>query len=151
MNGLQTLHFTVLAVWGGVLACEGILEFLMPARTFVERKQVARLHFFIDMLVEGPLLILIATTGTILVIHTKLSFLVEMHLAAGLLVIIGSAACILFVAKRHLQIRYLSNSEDSVTEHALNGEKLNRVIHNLIYAFTPLGVGAFALGIWLIR
>lgn len=66
MNGLQTLHFMVIALWGGVLACEGILEFLMPARTIVERKQVARLHFLIDMLIEGPLLILIAITGTIL-------------------------------------------------------------------------------------
>lgn len=65
MTGAHLAHLVVLVTWGLVVIIEAVLE--LRARTDLQRRQIARLHYWIDLLVEIPLLLAVLATGVILV------------------------------------------------------------------------------------
>lgn len=142
MSTLQALHLLFIAGWAGVLACEGLLEFL-PAGDAGRERQIAVLHFRIDLLLEAPLLVGILVTGMILLDDAEWSLLLAVKVVGALTVIGANAACIVAVVRRHLGVRQAGPAAAQVFA------RQTRVIHRVIYLFTPVGVGVFAAGLIL--
>lgn len=145
MTTLQAFHLVFIALWGGVLACEGLMEFL-PVKTALEGKQIAKLHYRIDLLLEAPLLLAILITGVLLLGDVQWSALLVVKVVAALVLIAANAACIAVVVKRY---RDLAGAGDDRAFAVFASQ--TRRIHRIIFTFTPLGLLVFALGLYLVR
>jgi hypothetical protein len=64
MDGWRLMHFGVLCAWGGVLAVEFLLETLGDDE--LSQAQATRLHFWIDLLVEFPVVLAVLVSGGVL-------------------------------------------------------------------------------------
>jgi len=56
------VHLIMLSMWGGVVATEAVIE-IYPFRTHDLAEATIRLHFWIDLLVELPLVLAVVATG----------------------------------------------------------------------------------------
>jgi hypothetical protein len=59
------LHLIMLSLWGGVVATEAVLE-VLPFRQSDLHGAAIRFHYWIDLLVELPLVVAVAATGATL-------------------------------------------------------------------------------------
>lgn len=59
---LPVIHLIVLSLWGGVVATEAVIE-IYPFRHSEMHAATIRLHYWIDLLVEGPLVLAVVATG----------------------------------------------------------------------------------------
>lgn len=100
MDALKLTHLILICLWAGLVAGESILEFSW--RNEAEGRQVARVHFWTDVLVEIPLLLGILATGGHLMARawppTPLHWL-KLGCAAGALA--ANAWCAALVIARH--------------------------------------------------
>ena len=64
MDPWRLAHFGFLCAWGGVLLVEFVLESL--GRDDQSQAQAARAHFWIDVLVEMPIVLAVLVTGGVL-------------------------------------------------------------------------------------
>jgi hypothetical protein len=62
---LAMIHLVMLSLWGGVVATEAVIE-LYPFRHRERHAATIRLHYWIDLLVEAPLVLAVAATGGLL-------------------------------------------------------------------------------------
>ena len=62
---LAMIHLVVLSLWGGVVATEAVIE-LYPFRHLEMHPASIRLHYWIDLLVEAPLVLAVVVTGVVL-------------------------------------------------------------------------------------
>lgn len=67
---LAMIHLVVLSLWGGVVATEAVLE-LYPFRHPELHAATIRLHYWIDLLVEAPLVLAVTATGTALLLSIQ--------------------------------------------------------------------------------
>jgi len=56
------VHLIVLSMWGGVVATEAVIE-VYPIRTHDLAEATSRFHYWIDLLVELPLVLAVVATG----------------------------------------------------------------------------------------
>jgi hypothetical protein len=61
------VHLVVLALWGGVVATEAVVE-IAPFRRRELHPAAIRLHYWIDLLVELPLVLAVVASGTVLLV-----------------------------------------------------------------------------------
>jgi len=66
---LPVVHLVVLSLWGGVVATEAVIE-LFPFRHPEVHPATIRLHYWIDLLVEAPLVFVVVATGGLLLLTT---------------------------------------------------------------------------------
>jgi hypothetical protein len=66
---LPMIHLIVLSLWGGVVATEAVIE-IYPFRRSEMHAATIRLHYWIDLLVEGPLVVAVVATGALLLFRT---------------------------------------------------------------------------------
>ena len=100
MSGMHLVHFVVLVAWGLVVVVEAALE--LGARTDPQRRRVARLHYWIDLLVEIPLLLAVLATGTILLFGAwPPSPLLGLKIGLALIAIGINGYCAIHVILRH--------------------------------------------------
>lgn len=59
---LPMIHLMVLSLWGGVVATEAVIE-VYPFRHRDAHAATIRLHYWIDLLVEAPLVLAVVATG----------------------------------------------------------------------------------------
>jgi ABC-type spermidine/putrescine transport system permease subunit II len=64
---LPMIHLTVLSLWGGVVATEAVIE-VYPFRHREAHAATIRLHYWIDLLVEAPLVLAVVVTGVSLLV-----------------------------------------------------------------------------------
>jgi len=64
------LHLVMLALWGGVVATEAVIE-ISPFRHRELHTATIRMHYWIDLFVELPLVIAVAATGGTLLYLTE--------------------------------------------------------------------------------
>jgi hypothetical protein len=64
-NVLAMVHLVVLSLWGGVVATEAVIEFY-PFRRRELHAATIRFHYWIDLLVELPLVLAVIATGAAL-------------------------------------------------------------------------------------
>ncbi len=96
---MHLTHLILLAVWAGVVLAEGVLELGASVET---AREVARLHYRIDMLVEAPLLAGILVTGGCLVWRAwPLSGLLWVKVVCGLVAVLLNVYCVVHVVLRH--------------------------------------------------
>lgn len=98
MTWLRLLHFGVLCAWAGVVAVEGVIE--LTDRQ--DAPTATRLHYLIDVLLEGPLLLIVLVTGAALLIQGQAwSFLLAVKIGCGLVAVAANLACVGFVVVRY--------------------------------------------------
>lgn len=67
---LPMVHLMALSLWGGVVATEAVIE-VYPFRHPGAHAATIRLHYWIDLIVEAPLVLAVVVTGGILLITTQ--------------------------------------------------------------------------------
>jgi hypothetical protein len=67
---LAMAHLVVLALWGGVVATEAVVE-ILPFRRPELHPAAIRFHTWIDLLVELPLVLAVAGTGAVLALTVE--------------------------------------------------------------------------------
>lgn len=97
---LPMIHLVVLALWGGVVATEAVIE-LYPFRHREQHAATVRLHYWIDLLVEAPLVLAVAVTGLMLLLSidpVTPTHLVKVGFGAAAIAV--NAFCIAVVVRR---------------------------------------------------
>jgi hypothetical protein len=97
---LAMAHLVALALWGGVVATEAVIE-LYPFRRREGHAATIRLHYWIDLLVEAPLVLAVAATGVALL--ASVDDVTPRHLvkvAFGAAAIAVNLVCIAVVIRR---------------------------------------------------
>jgi hypothetical protein len=99
MEPWHMAHLIALGLWGGLVAAEGVVE--LAPRSDVERRFAATLHYWMDLLIEIPVLAAVVLTGTVLVVHVwPLSPLLCLKVVAGLVAVGANAWCVVHVVRR---------------------------------------------------
>ena len=69
LNVMAMAHLIMLSLWGGVVATEAVIE-IYPFRKRELHAATIRFHYWIDLLVELPLVLAVVTTGIALLLLT---------------------------------------------------------------------------------
>lgn len=97
---LAMAHLIVLAGWGGVVATEAVVE----VAPFLKRglhPAAIRLHYWIDLLVELPIVVAVIATGIALAVTTpNLTLLHAVKIGCGALAVSINLFCIAVVVRR---------------------------------------------------
>ena len=141
LNFLAMAHLIVLSMWGGVVATEAVIE-ILPFRRRELHAAAIRFHYWIDLLVELPLVLAVIATGVALL------FVIETVTPLHLVLIgFGGAAvainlfCIAVVVKRGQRL------ERSADEEPL--WRASRIVLACFATGLLCAGGAAVLGFWL--
>ncbi len=100
MEPVHVAHLVLLAMWAGLVVGETVLEF--HAHDEAALRVSARVHYWIDVLAELPLLAGILATGVMLTYRAwPLSTLHVLKITAGLVAISANLVCVVVVFRRH--------------------------------------------------
>jgi len=111
-NLLAMVHLVVLSIWGGVVATEAVVE-VTPFRRRELHEAAIRFHYWIDLLVELPLVLAVVATGTALALTIPaLSGLHIVKILLGATAVAVNLFCIGVVIRRG---KRLSRFEDEAT------------------------------------
>ena len=138
---MAMVHLIMLSLWGGVVATEAVIE-IYPFRRRELHAAAIRFHYWIDLLVELPLVLAVIATGTALL------FVIETVTPLHFVLIgFGGAAvainlfCIAVVVKRGQRL-----------ERSADEEPLWRASRMVLACFATgllCAGGAAVLGFWL--
>ena len=96
---IATIHLIAVSFWFGLLATESVLE--LSARDADSVRFVAGVHRWIDILFEGPIVVLALVTGTVLLVQQwPASPLLLVKAGLGGTALIANLVCIQFVHAR---------------------------------------------------
>ena len=99
-NVLAMVHLIFLSLWGGVVATEAVIE-LYPFRRRELHSAAIRFHYWIDLLVELPLVLAVVATGTALAFSVPvLSGLHLIKIGFGAVAVAVNLFCIAVVVRR---------------------------------------------------
>jgi len=99
LNALSLVHLVCLSLWGGLVVTESVIE-LAPFRKPELHGPAIEFHYWIDLLVEGPLLAAVMASGLTLALSTDLTALHAVKIALGGTAIAVNAACLAVVVHR---------------------------------------------------
>jgi len=97
---MAMVHLIMLSLWGGVVATEAVIE-IYPFRRRELHAATIRFHYWIDLLVELPLVLAVIATGIALVLLTDT--VTPLHLVKigfGSVAVAINLFCIVVVVKR---------------------------------------------------
>jgi len=97
---LAMVHLIVLSMWGGVVATEAVIE-VYPFRKTELHAAAIRFHYWIDLLVELPLVLAVIATGVALALSVEaLSGLHLIKILFGAAAVVVNLFCIAVVVGR---------------------------------------------------
>ena len=99
VNLTEMIHLILLSLWGGLVLTEAVIE-LYPYRNRALHSNSITLHYYIDLILETPLLLGVLITGLILVFQVHLVPLHYVLIACGLFAIGMNFVCVALVIKR---------------------------------------------------
>lgn len=100
MSILVIAHLVALGLWGGIVAAEVVLE-LQPRRNQASHEFVARTHYWIDLIIELPVIGLVITTGVALTIGAwPVPPVYWVHMGSALVAIGANLFCVTAVTRR---------------------------------------------------
>jgi len=103
------VHLIVLSMWGGVVATEAVIE-VFPFRKQELHAATIRFHYWIDLLVELPLVLAVVVTGGLLLYLTDpLTPLHLVKLGFGGATVFVNLFCIVVVVRRGRKLRDVGN------------------------------------------
>jgi hypothetical protein len=143
INYVSMIHLFSVAAWLGVVMTELVIE-VYPYRNRGLYLSTIHFHYWIDLFVELPLVLLLLGSGIVLIfLNTNLDLLHVLKIASGLIPVLACFAGIYVVLRRSAALRAGAREED------LWGGSRNIVIAVLIASpFFGLSLG---LGFWLAR
>jgi len=108
---LAMVHLIMLSLWGGVVATEAVIE-LYPFRRRELHPAAIRFHYWIDLLVELPLVLAVIATGTALALSMDaLSGLHWAKILLGATAVAINLFCIVVVVRRGRRLDRDDSSE----------------------------------------
>ncbi len=111
LNLVAMLHLMVLSLWGGVVATEAVVE-VAPFRQKDLHTAAIRFHYWIDLLVELPLVLAVVATGvTLLFLTDPLTPLHYVKLGFGAAAVAINLFCILVVVRRGRRLQLEADDE----------------------------------------
>ncbi len=120
--------------WGGLLFAETILE--LKSSRKLHAIQTSKIHFWIDICFEIPIVLAVLITGILLVQKTEVfSTILLVKIILGVIAVLINLYCAILVVIRYTKINYL----DSL-------EHWSRKIRFTSLGI-PLGLGSFYLGL----
>ena len=138
---LSLLHLICLCLWGGVVLTEAVLE-IYPFRRRELHAYTVQLHYWIDLLVELPLIAGVTITGVLLAILVwPLS---PLHLVKVV------CACVAVGANLHCIYHVLSRRRalDGRGEEATLCGATRRIVISAVVGI-PFAAAAVVIGFWL--
>jgi ABC-type spermidine/putrescine transport system permease subunit II len=103
-NVLTMVHLIMLSLWGGVVATESVIE-LYPFRKRELHSAAIRFHYWIDLLVELPLVLAVIATGAAIALSMdQLSGLHWIKILFGATAVAINLFCIVVVVRRGRQL-----------------------------------------------
>lgn len=97
---LAMVHLMVLSLWGGVVATEAVIE-VLPFRQSDLHAATIRFHYWIDLLVELPLVLAVIATGAALFFLTDVvTPLLLVKICLGGAAVAVNLFCIVVVVRR---------------------------------------------------
>lgn len=97
---LPVVHLMMLSLWGGVVATEAVIE-VYPFRHPRMHPATIRLHYWIDLLVEAPLVLAVVLTGVLLLLTTDpITPLHVVKIAFAAVAVTVNIFCIVVVIRR---------------------------------------------------
>jgi putative copper export protein len=141
MEQIAIMHLIFVAFWFGVMAAETIIELYSKKRRELHTSTV-RFHYWIDLLVELPVVLGVLILGIILVIMVKeITILHIVKICLGLVAIGINLFCIYVVVKRMNMLKN-EEKEDNLWNSSKMVERLGKV-------GIPIGVVVAVLGLYL--
>ncbi len=135
------LHQVLLGLWGGVVAAELVME-LLPRRYPELHEATAHMHYWIDLLIELPVVLAVTASGVVLLV--LVDQITAVHLVktglAGVAVAMNITCIAVVVRRERLRRRGAPASEI---------ERGSRLIVRSAVVGLPCALGAVALGLWL--
>lgn len=105
VGALALAHLVALALWGGVVATEAVVE-VFPFRRPELHSAAIRFHYVIDLLVELPLVLAVLATGVALAVTVEpFTSLHLVKIGFGLGAIAVTLFCIAVVLRRARRLR----------------------------------------------
>lgn len=134
---LLLVHVVATSAWLGLIAGESVME--LHARSPEARRLVARIHRWIDICFEGPLIATVLVTGGTLLyrLWPNVSPLLLVKAAAGLVAIGANAICIQWVFAR---VR--APSDQSALSYT---RKIAATGYAIPFAAAALGLGLYGV------
>ncbi|HUT55170.1 MAG TPA: hypothetical protein VM658_17405 [bacterium] len=100
VNLVSIIHLVLLSLWGGVVATESVIE-LYPFRNRALHENSIRFHYWIDLLVELPLIAGVVASGVALVVLAwPLTWTHALKIACAAVAVSANLVCIVFVLRR---------------------------------------------------
>lgn len=140
MAPLHFAHLLVLGLWGGCVLVEILLE-LRALKNEAIHKTIPELHYWIDVVVECPLLALVLLTGILLFDPSKATSSYLLKVGCGLLAVSANLVCVLFVILR---------KKASDAGNAAGIEKFTRLVFSTVFIGVPAGGIALYMGMRLL-
>jgi hypothetical protein len=104
INLVSMTHLIFLCLWGGVVATESVLE-LLPYRRRDLHPKTIEYHFWIDLLVELPLVLLVIASGVALALLAwPLRAAHFLKIGCALVAVSANLVCIALVISRRGQM-----------------------------------------------
>jgi O-antigen/teichoic acid export membrane protein len=141
ISQVSMVHLIFLCLWGGVVATESVLE-LYPYRRKVLHEHSIRYHFWIDLLVELPLILgVLASGATLAILAWPLSPLHIVKISCAAVAVSANLVCIVFVIRRKQRL-------DQGASETEMWQATRRIVMCAVVGM-PFAAAAAGLGFWL--
>jgi hypothetical protein len=108
---LAMVHLIMLSLWGGVVATEAVIE-IYPFRKRDLHAATIRFHYWIDLLVELPLVLAVIATGaTLFFLSDVVTPVLLLKIGLGGAAVAINLFCIVVVVKRGRQLESQTGEE----------------------------------------
>ena len=137
MSWLLVIHVACAGLWLGCVLVEAAFERALA--TSQTRELLARLHYWVDLLIELPAFLMVLTTGQVLLREATPTVALHVMTGAGFIAILANIYCVWLVIRRR--------------SYAIEGdvagfERADRMQHR-VGGLVLLGILiAMAAGIW---
>ncbi len=138
---ISILHLIFVATWGGIVMTESVLEIVAKKKN-ENLKSISVFHYWIDLLVELPVIMAVLATGVALFILTEsITILHIVKISFAVMAILANLYCIYNVIKRY-QAVHSGECRDTLLK------KTNPVMLSGIIGI-PIGIIVFSIGLWI--
>lgn len=108
MDFLKIIHLMLIFTWLGLILAETIIE--LKGSNKLHALQTSKLHFWIDLCFEIPIVLAVLITGILLLQRVEIfSTILLMKIILGLIAILINLYCALLVVIRYTKINYLDS------------------------------------------
>ena len=136
---LLTLHVAAVSFWIGVVGAEFVIE-RSRAQSKPHGFAVAHNHFWIDALLEIPVVLLVLITGALLLRETPMTPLLAVKAMAGAFAALANLVCVVPVT-----LRRRAANEQNLDQVIRYSKTIDRISALAI----PAAAVALLIGLWL--